>query len=96
LAGQRSESLGRDVRVVDVRGVQNHLIMELVEPTEQAIGAPLWCGRSRPQDPEGSTIHTLSFSYVFLINFFITLDSMLQKKSNGVEPPLLGHLATYA
>jgi hypothetical protein len=34
--------------------------------------------------------YTLSlFSYVFHINFFITLDSMLQKKSTEVEPHYL-------
>jgi autonomous glycyl radical cofactor GrcA len=40
LAGQRSGGLGRDVRVVDVRGVQSHLIVELAEPIEQAVSAP--------------------------------------------------------
>jgi hypothetical protein len=34
--------------------------------------------------------YTLSlFSYVFCINLFIMLDSMLQKKSTGVEPHYL-------
>jgi hypothetical protein len=34
--------------------------------------------------------YTLSlFSYVFHINFFITLDSMLQKESTEVEPHYL-------
>jgi hypothetical protein len=45
LAIQRSECLGRDVRVVDVPGVKSHLRAEPAEPTEQAIGAPLWGGR---------------------------------------------------
>jgi hypothetical protein len=62
LAGQRSGGLGRDVQVVDVRGVQNHLIAESTEPTEQNIGAPLWDGWSRPQDPEAGTIHFFLFS----------------------------------
>jgi hypothetical protein len=41
LAGQRFGGLGRDVWVVDVRGVQGHLIVEPIEPIEQAISAPL-------------------------------------------------------
>jgi hypothetical protein len=41
LAGQRSGGLGCDVRVVVVPGVQSHLRIELVEPTEKVIGAPL-------------------------------------------------------
>jgi hypothetical protein len=48
LGGQRSRGLGRDVRVVDVQGVQSHLIAEPVEPTEQAVGAPLRGGWSCP------------------------------------------------
>jgi hypothetical protein len=47
LAGQRSGSLGRDVRVVVVLGVQSHLRVEPSEPTEQEVGAPLRGGRSR-------------------------------------------------
>jgi hypothetical protein len=34
LEGQRSGGLGRDVWVVDVWGVQSHLIVESIEPTE--------------------------------------------------------------
>jgi hypothetical protein len=34
-------------------------------------------------------IHSLSFHMFFLINLSITLDSMLQNKSNGVEPHYL-------
>jgi hypothetical protein len=71
--------------VVDIRGVQSHLITELVEPTEQAIDAPLWGERSCLQDPEAGTIHSFSLSIFFCINLFITLDSMMQKKSIGVE-----------
>jgi hypothetical protein len=67
LASQWSGGLGRDVRVVDVRGVQSHLSAEPVEPTEQVISAPLRGGRSRPQDLEAGMIHSfslfVSFSY---------------------------------
>jgi hypothetical protein len=52
------------MRVVDVRGVQNHLIME---PTEQAISVPLRGGRSHPQDPETGTILFLSFYKFFVL-----------------------------
>jgi hypothetical protein len=58
--------LGHDVRVVDVRGVQSHLIAEPAEPTEQAIGAPLLGGWSRLQDPEAATMHSFSLSIRFL------------------------------
>jgi hypothetical protein len=85
LAGQRSRGLGCNVRVVDVRGVQSHCNAESAEPTEQAVGASLRGGRSRPQDPKAGTILFLSFC----INLFITLASMLQKKSTGVEPHYL-------
>jgi hypothetical protein len=50
---------------MDVRGVQSHLRAQSVEPTEQAIGAPLRGGRSRPQDPETGMIHTFSLSISF-------------------------------
>jgi hypothetical protein len=66
LAGQRSRGLGRDVRVMDVRGVQSHLNVEPVEPTEQAVGTPLRGRWSRPQDPEGGMIHYFSLSVSFL------------------------------
>jgi hypothetical protein len=62
LAGQRFRGLGRDVRVVDVRGVQSLLN---AEPTEQAINAPLRGRLSSPQDPEASTIHSFSVSLSF-------------------------------
>jgi pectate lyase len=65
LAGQRSGGLGHDVQVVDIRGVQSHLSAKPIEPTEQAIGAPLWGGQSHPQDPEAGTILFLSF-HMFL------------------------------
>jgi hypothetical protein len=51
MAHQRSRGLGRDVRVVAVRGVQSPLRAEPAQPTEQSISAPLWDVRSRPQDP---------------------------------------------
>jgi hypothetical protein len=66
LDNQRSGGLGRDVRVVDVRGVQSHLSAEPAEPTEQAVDAPLRGGRSRPLDPEAGTIHSFSLSVSFL------------------------------
>jgi hypothetical protein len=66
LAGQRSGGLGRDVRVVDIRGVQSHLSEEPAEPTEQAISAPLRGERSRQQDPEAGTIHSFSVFISFL------------------------------
>jgi hypothetical protein len=46
-------------------------------------------GRSHPQDPEADTIHSFSLSVSFRINLFITLDSMLRKKSTGVKPHYL-------
>jgi hypothetical protein len=67
LAGQRSEGFKHDVRVMDVRGVQSHLIAELVEPIEQAVSAPLQGRRSRPQDPEVGMIHSLSFRKFFIL-----------------------------
>jgi hypothetical protein len=55
------------VRVVDVHGVQSHLRAESAEPTEQAVSAPLWGGRSDLQDLEGGMIQSfsilVSFSY---------------------------------
>jgi hypothetical protein len=65
LVGQRSGGLGRNMRVVDVRGVQSHLRVEPAEPTKQVIGAPLQGERSRPQDPEAGTIHPFSLSVSF-------------------------------
>jgi hypothetical protein len=87
LASQRSGSLERDVRVVGVQGVQGHLSAKLAELTEQAIGAPLRGGRSRPQDPEAGMIQSFSLTVSFRTNLFVTLDSMLQKKN--VEPHYL-------
>jgi hypothetical protein len=89
LARQRSICLGRDVRVVVVYGVQSHLRTEPAELTEQAVGALLRSGWSRSQDLEAGTIHSFYFSVSFRINLFIMLDSMLQKKSTGVEPHYL-------
>jgi hypothetical protein len=65
LAHQRSGGLGRDVRVVDVQGVQSHLRAEPEEPTKQVIGALLLGGRSCPQDPEAGMIHYFSLSVNF-------------------------------
>jgi hypothetical protein len=45
LASQRSGGFERDVRVVDVRGVQSHLRGELAKLTKQAISTPLRGGR---------------------------------------------------
>jgi hypothetical protein len=58
--------LGRDVRVVDIRGVEKHLIAELAEPIEKAIGAPLQGGQSHPQDPEAGMVHFFSLFMSFL------------------------------
>jgi hypothetical protein len=60
LARQRSGGLGRDVRVVDIHGLQSHLRAEQAELTGQAVGAALQGGRSRSQDPEAGTIHSFS------------------------------------
>jgi hypothetical protein len=57
------------MRVVDVRGVQSHLSVELVEPTEQTIGAPLRDGRSCLQDLEADTIHSISFRKFFILTY---------------------------
>jgi hypothetical protein len=76
--------------VVDVHGVQSHLRAKPTELTEQAIGAPLRDGQSHPQDPEAGMIHSFSLFVCFCINLFVVLDSMLQKKSIGVEPHYLG------
>jgi hypothetical protein len=65
LAGQRSGGLGHDVRVVDVRGVQSHLIAEPTEPIEQVIGALLWDRQSHLEDLEVGTIHSFSLSTSF-------------------------------
>jgi hypothetical protein len=86
LVGQRSGGLRRDVRVVVVPRVQSHLRAEPAELTEKVIGAPLRSGQSCPQDPEAGMIQSSVFSLVFRINLFVTLDSMLQKKTTGVEP----------
>jgi hypothetical protein len=56
LVGQRSGGLGHDVRVVIIPGVQSHLRVEPVEPTEKVVSAPLWSGWSRLQDPEAGMI----------------------------------------
>jgi hypothetical protein len=63
--------------------------MEPAESTDQAIGAPLRGGRSHPQDPKAGMIHSFSLFVRFHINFFITLDSMLQKKRTWVKPHYL-------
>jgi hypothetical protein len=52
--------------VVDIRGVEKHLIAELAEPIEKAIGAPLQGGQSHPQDPEVGMIHFFSLFMSFL------------------------------
>jgi hypothetical protein len=77
------------VRVVGVCGVQSHLRAEPAQPTKQGVGAPLRGGRSHLQDPEVGTIHSFSLSVSFFINLFVTLNSMLYKKSTGVEPRYL-------
>jgi hypothetical protein len=77
------------VRVVDIHGVQSHLRAEPTEQMEQAVGAPLQGRRSRPQVPEMGTIQTFSLLISFRINLFVTLDSMLQRKSTGIEPHYL-------
>jgi hypothetical protein len=56
LGSERSEGLGRDVWVVDVRGVQSHLRAEPDESIEQVIGPPLQGRWSCPQDPEADMI----------------------------------------
>jgi hypothetical protein len=66
LLGQRSRGLGRDVREVDVQGVQSHLSVELAESTEQAVGASLRGGQSRLQDLEEDTIQSFSIPVSFL------------------------------
>jgi hypothetical protein len=65
LDSQRSRGMGRDVRVVDIYGVQSHLIAELADPTEQTIGAPLRGGWSRLQDPEAGMIQSCSLLICF-------------------------------
>jgi hypothetical protein len=89
LVGQRSGGLGHDVRVVIIPGVQSHLRVEPVEPTEKVVSAPLWSGWSRLQDPEAGMIQSFYLLVSFFINLFVTLDSMLQKKTTGVEPHYL-------
>jgi hypothetical protein len=69
LAHQRSRGLGHDMRVVGVRGVQSHLKEESAQPIEQGVGAPLWGGRSHPQDPEAGMIFFLSFRKFFALTF---------------------------
>jgi hypothetical protein len=66
LAHQRSGGLGRDMRVVGIHGVQCHLRVDPAQLMKQGIGKPLRGGRSRPQDLEASTIHSLS-----LLKFFV-------------------------
>jgi hypothetical protein len=63
--------------------------VKLAQLSEQGISAPLWGGQSLPQDLEANMIHSFSLFISFRINLFITLDSMLQKKSSGVEPHYL-------
>jgi hypothetical protein len=66
LARQRSRGLRRDVRLrPSQRGVQSHLRAELTQLTEEGVIAPLWGGRSRPQDPEAAMIHYFSLSISF-------------------------------
>jgi hypothetical protein len=74
------------VQVVVFPGVQSHLRTEPVEPTEKCIGAPLRGGWSRLQDQRWVRYNLSVFSLVFHINLFVTLYSMLQKKSIRVEP----------
>jgi hypothetical protein len=54
------------VRVVTVHGVQSPLKVEPVQLIEQGVGAPLWGGRSCPQDPKAGMIHSFSLSVSFL------------------------------
>jgi hypothetical protein len=66
LDSQRSRGLGHDVRVVDIREVQSHHIVEPATSTEQVVGAPLRGGWSRLQDPEAGTIQSFSLLISFL------------------------------
>jgi hypothetical protein len=72
---------------MDVRGVQSHLIEELVELTEQVISAPLQGGRPHSQNLEAGTIHSL---LVYNVGFYVA-----KEKYSG-RTPLLRHLPTYA
>jgi hypothetical protein len=65
LAHQRFGGLGRDVRVVDVRGVQSHLRAEPAQLIEQGVGAPLRGGQSHLQEPEAGMIHSFSLFVCF-------------------------------
>jgi hypothetical protein len=71
LAGQGSGGLGLVVWVVGIGGVKSHLRAEPVEPVEQGIREPLWCGQSRPQDTEDGMILVLllcNFAYQLVYN----------------------------
>jgi hypothetical protein len=77
------------VRVVGVCGVQSHLRAELAQPIDQCIGATLWVDY-HVRKTQRMVRYTISlFPKVFRIDLFITLDSMLQKKSSGVQPHYL-------
>jgi hypothetical protein len=65
LAGQRSGGMGRDLWVVDVYRVQNHLRAETTEPIKQVVDALLRTRRSHLQDPEAVRIHSFSLSISF-------------------------------
>jgi hypothetical protein len=93
LAGQRSGGLGRDVQVVDVRGVQIHLIAKMAELTDQAIGAPLWGRWSCLQGPEAGTIHSFSLSLSFSYKIVYNVEFYAVEKKYWGQTPLLGRLA---
>jgi hypothetical protein len=50
LVGEGSEGLALALRLVGVWPVWNRVLVELVEPAELGVSAPLWRGRTRPQD----------------------------------------------
>jgi hypothetical protein len=74
------------VLVVDVRGVQSHLSAELTEPTEQAAGAPLWGGRSCPQDPETGMVYSFSLSVSFSYYLIYNVGFYVAEKVLGSKP----------
>jgi hypothetical protein len=64
--------------------------VKLAEPAEQAIGAPLRRGRTRPQDPEDGTILIISIIKFCVSKLFIMLKYVLHKASTRDDPYYLG------
>jgi hypothetical protein len=81
------------VQVVGIRRVRSPLGIELAQPIEQGIGAPLRRGRSRPQDLEDAMIYSFSLSASFSYYLVHNVGFYVVEEKYWGRSPLLGRLA---